>query len=38
MTREGAPAAFVIHEVAALRVAIPGAHSAAMDSIVGPIL
>ena len=31
MTREGAPAVFVIHEVAAERAAIQGARDAAMD-------
>ncbi len=36
MTREGAPAVFVIHEVAAERAAIQGARDAAMDLIIGP--
>jgi hypothetical protein len=38
MTHEGAPAVFVIHEVAAVRAAIQGAREAAIDSIIGPIL
>jgi hypothetical protein len=33
MTRQGASAVFVIHEVAAVR----GARDAAMDLIIGPI-
>jgi hypothetical protein len=37
MTHEGAPAVFVIHEVAA-RAAIRGARDAAMDLTIGPIL
>jgi hypothetical protein len=38
MTHEGAPAVFVIHEVAAARAAIRGARDAAMDLTIGPIL
>jgi hypothetical protein len=36
MTREGAPAVFVIHEVAVERAAVQGARDAAMDLIIGP--
>jgi hypothetical protein len=38
MTHKGAPSVFVIHEVAAVRAAIPGARDAALDSIIGRIL
>ncbi len=38
MTHEGVPAVFVMHEVAAVRAAIQGAHDAAMNSIIGSIL
>jgi hypothetical protein len=38
MTYEGAPAVFVIHEVAAVCAAIQGARDAAKDAIIGPIL
>jgi hypothetical protein len=38
MTHEGAPAVFVIPQVAALPAAIQGARDAAMDLTIGPIL
>jgi hypothetical protein len=37
MTHEGAPAVFVIHEVAAVRAAQEGVRRS-VDSIIGPIL
>jgi len=37
MTPEGAPAVFVIHEVAAVHAAIQWARDAAMDSTIGSI-
>jgi hypothetical protein len=38
MTHEGAPAVFVIHEVAPVRAAIQGARDAPTGSIIGLIL
>jgi hypothetical protein len=37
MTREGAPAVFVLHDVAAVHAAIQWARDAAMDSIMADV-